>query len=102
MQGKYRKWAQNNKFESKLPGDIQKRKAAAEVVMRTLDCDLREKKVMERVILYSDKSFHQAAIEWLVATDQVRLGIAFSTCPSNNEFLLANTSPRTPKVQRHD
>ncbi|KAG6883266.1 hypothetical protein C0992_009256, partial [Termitomyces sp. T32_za158] len=68
--GKYRKWAQENRFESKLPGDIKKRKADAEHVVRTLDQDLKEKKLNERVIKYTDKAFHQAAIEWLVATDQ--------------------------------
>jgi hypothetical protein len=58
-------------YESKLPGDIKKRKAAAELVTRTLDRDLREKKVIERVVPYSDKTFRRAAIEWLVASDQV-------------------------------
>jgi hypothetical protein len=67
----YRKWAKNEKFESKLPGDIKKRKAAAEQVVRTLDQDLREKKIKDRVLPYSDKLFRQTAIEWLVATDQV-------------------------------
>jgi hypothetical protein len=56
---------------SKLPGDIKKRKEAAEEITRTLDRDLREKKISERVVPYSDKLFRQAAIEWLVATDQV-------------------------------
>jgi hypothetical protein len=70
-QGRYRKWAQDAKYESKLPGDIKKRKAAAELVTRTLDRDLREKKLAERVVPYTDKLFRQAAIEWLVATDQV-------------------------------
>jgi hypothetical protein len=56
---------------SKLPGDNKKRKEAAEEVTRTLDRDLREKKVSERVVPYSDKLFRRAAIEWLVATDQV-------------------------------
>jgi hypothetical protein len=69
-QGRYRKWAQDTNFESKLPGDVLKRKAAAEQVTRTLDCDLREKKPAERIVKYSDNAFHQAAIEWLVATDQ--------------------------------
>lgn len=32
------------------------------------------KKTAEQVIKYSDKVFHQAVIEWLIATDQVRLG----------------------------
>ena len=56
---------------SKLPGDVKKRKEAAEEVTRTLDRDLREKKTSEWVAPYSDKLFHRAAIEWLVATDQV-------------------------------
>lgn len=72
VQGKYRNWAKGANFLSKLPGDIKKRKAAAEEVTRTLDHDLREKKLSERVIPYSDKLFRRAAIEWLVATDQVR------------------------------
>jgi hypothetical protein len=57
-------------FESKLPGDVLKRKAAAEQVIRTLDRDLREKKPSEQIVKYSDNTFHQAVIEWLVATDQ--------------------------------
>ncbi|KAG6895056.1 hypothetical protein C0992_003343 [Termitomyces sp. T32_za158] len=68
--GKYRKWAEENKFESKLPGDIKKQKADAEHVMQTLDHNLKEKKIKERVIKYSHKEFRRAAIEWLVATDQ--------------------------------
>jgi hypothetical protein len=54
---------------SKLPGDVKKRKEAAEEVIRTLDPDLRERKI-ERVP-YSHKVFRRAAVEWLVATDQV-------------------------------
>jgi hypothetical protein len=71
VQGKYRNWAKGANFESKLPGDVRKRKAAAEEVTRTLDRDLREKKLTERVLPYTDKLFRQAATEWLVATDQV-------------------------------
>jgi hypothetical protein len=74
FQGRYRNWAKRNKYESKLPGDVKKRKAAAEVATRTLDRDLTEKKVAERVVPYSDRAFRQAMIEWLVATDQVRVG----------------------------
>lgn len=58
---------------SKLPGDIKKRKAGAEQVARTLDQDLREKKLQDRVLPYTDKLFRQASIEWLVATDQVSI-----------------------------
>ena len=69
-QGTYRKWAKKAKFKSKLYSDIQKRKQAAKTATRTLDGDLRERKPSDRVVPYSDKSFRQAAIEWLVATDQ--------------------------------
>ena len=68
----YRKWAKGANFVSKLPGDIKKRKAAAEEVTRTLDRDLREKEPYEWVIRYSDKLFRQVAVEWVAATDQVR------------------------------
>jgi hypothetical protein len=57
-----------------LPGDIQARwkmKTAKE--NQTLDKHLKEKNLLsERVIPYSDRMFRQAAIEWLIATDQVR------------------------------
>ena len=71
VQGKYRNWAKSASFISKLPGDVKKRKAATEEATRTLDHDLRKMKHSERVVPYSDKLFHQAAVEWLVATDQV-------------------------------
>lgn len=71
-QGKYRKWAKAAGFESKLPGDVKRRKAAVEIQTGTLDRDLKEKKIAERVERYTDKAFIKAAIEWLVVTDQVR------------------------------
>lgn len=76
-QGKYRKWAKAAGFQSKLPGDVKKRKAAAELQTRTLDRYLgEEKKTAEPVERYTDKDFDkdflQAAIEWLVVTGQVR------------------------------
>ena len=95
-QGRYRKWAQDTNFESKLPGDILKRKAAAEQVTRTLDRDLREKKPAERIVKYSDCAFHQAAIEWLVASDQASrriCGIAIS-----HVLFTANPSSRSSQV----
>ncbi|KAG6873381.1 hypothetical protein C0993_001496 [Termitomyces sp. T159_Od127] len=71
-QGKYQKWAQENNFESKLPGNVKKHKADAEHAVQTWDQDLREKKLNKCVIKYTDKVFRKAAIEWLVATDQVQ------------------------------
>jgi hypothetical protein len=83
FQGKYRKWAKGIGYESKLPGDVKKRKAAAELVTRTLDRDLKEKKITDRVVPYSDKVFRRAAIEWLVSTDQVRYFISANYFSSN-------------------
>ncbi|KAG1747186.1 uncharacterized protein EDB91DRAFT_1048679 [Suillus paluster] len=66
--GKYRKWAKEHLFELMLPGDVKARKD--DVAQQSIDAHLTEWKLAERVVSYSDKSFKQAAIEWLVATDQ--------------------------------
>jgi len=54
-----------------LPGDIAAEKKKAAQAQQTIDAHMTERKLSERVIPYSDKLFRQAAIEWLVATDQV-------------------------------
>jgi hypothetical protein len=79
---------------SKLLGDVKRRKEAAEEVIRTLDPDLRERKI-ER-IPYSHKIFHQAAVEWLVATDQVSDFIFLTGYDSN--LFTAHSSTRTYKI----
>ena len=71
LQGKYRTWAKGAKFESKLPGDVAARKKKAEQTQLTLDASLVEKKLAKKVVPYSDQLFKTAAIQWLVATDQV-------------------------------
>ena len=60
VQGKYRNWAKSANVVSKLPAT------------RTLDRDLGEKKLLKQIIPYSDKLLRRVAVEWLVATDQVR------------------------------
>jgi hypothetical protein len=67
-------------------------KAAAEET-RTLDRDLREKKPSERVIPYSDKLFRQVAVEWLVATDQVRNFLLSTKNHVSLPFFAADSSP---------
>jgi hypothetical protein len=99
--GKYRKWAQENKFESRLPGDIKKRKAGEEQVTRTLDRDLREKKPSERVVEYTDKLFRRVAVEWLVAADQASQrvpGIMGSLIISS----FSQYKPRTSQISGND
>ncbi|KAG1906237.1 uncharacterized protein F5891DRAFT_942271, partial [Suillus fuscotomentosus] len=66
--GKYRKWANQHSFKSMLPGDVKARKENA--AQQRINAHLTEHKA-KRVVPYSDKLFRQAAIEWLVATDQV-------------------------------
>ncbi|KAJ6527510.1 hypothetical protein B0H19DRAFT_1334850 [Mycena capillaripes] len=69
---KYHQWAKKNDFISALPGDKKNAAAAAEKFpsQPTLDERLREKPAKEVIIPYSDALFREAAIEWLVATDQ--------------------------------
>jgi hypothetical protein len=55
-----------------LPGDVGARKKEREESQRTIDSHLTERKLADRVMPYSDKIFRKAAIEWLIATDQVR------------------------------
>ena len=53
---------------------MKARKAAMKVIklqQKTLDSHLQEMPKHERVIAYSDLVFKRAAVEWLIATDQV-------------------------------
>jgi hypothetical protein len=56
-----------------LPGNVKACKAKAECVQQTIDSHLTKRELAERVVPYSVKFFMKAAIEWLVATDQVCL-----------------------------
>lgn len=75
-----------------LPCDVKKRKEAlaAEKERKKqtqLDPHLKERSKKERVISYSHELFRKAAIEWLIATDQVRLSLvlaAFGTPYTHN------------------
>ncbi|KAJ7437945.1 hypothetical protein FB451DRAFT_1060662, partial [Mycena latifolia] len=70
----YHRWAKQNDFTSALPGDrktaAEKKKAVAPDIQPTLDDHLKEIPPKEVIIPYSDEAFREAAIEWLVATDQ--------------------------------
>ncbi|KAG1838015.1 hypothetical protein DFJ58DRAFT_846224 [Suillus subalutaceus] len=66
--GKYREWAKEHLFESMLPGDVKARKDNA--AQQSINAHLTEWKLAEKVVSYLDKLFKQAAIKWLVATDQ--------------------------------
>ncbi|KAF8960961.1 hypothetical protein BDZ97DRAFT_1665051, partial [Flammula alnicola] len=63
----YDKWCERNDFESKLP---KAQKAADREKQSSLDPHLEERQPRERTIPYSDALFREAAVEWLVSTDQ--------------------------------
>ncbi|KAJ7681312.1 hypothetical protein B0H14DRAFT_2422886, partial [Mycena olivaceomarginata] len=70
---KYHQWAKKKDFTSALPGDKKRAAvaAAAKVVSQpTLDASLKEIPGKEIIIPYSYAAFREAAIEWLIATDQ--------------------------------
>lgn len=54
-----------------LPSDVEDRKIKAKITQRSLDEHLVHEKLSERVLSYTDQRFRSAAIEWLIATDQV-------------------------------
>ena len=71
----YNAWCKDNKFNSKLP---KAAKAAKEKQRQTLlDGHLKEIPTSELVKPYSDSVFREAAIEWLIATDQVKMSPHF-------------------------
>ncbi|KIL69109.1 hypothetical protein M378DRAFT_61242, partial [Amanita muscaria Koide BX008] len=69
--GTYLKWAEDHSFISMLPKDTKRRRLETDADGQTqLDSHLRERETKERVVPYSDARFREAAIEWLVGTDQ--------------------------------
>lgn len=101
FKGDYNNWCAKNNFESKLPKTVKARTAAAskDAKQTQLDPHLQERVPKTRVIPYSDELFRQVAIEWLVATDQVRVFLFF-VCLSDH--LLAYSSTRECKIQGDD
>ena len=74
IQEEYLKWAKENDFVSMLPKDCKQRKesaAAAAVQQTRLDSHLQPVVAKPKPTPYSDQLFHEAAIQWLVNTDQV-------------------------------
>lgn len=63
-------------FESKLPKALKAQREAKiaedKSKQSSIDPHLRERVEKERVIPYSDELFRDAAMEWVIATDQVR------------------------------
>ncbi|KAF8154640.1 hypothetical protein B0H34DRAFT_852330 [Crassisporium funariophilum] len=69
----YRKWAKAEKFDSMLPNNTTKRRKsiADQLLQQTSDDNhFKPATAEEKPIPYSDKIFKEAAIEWLIETNQ--------------------------------
>ncbi|KAF8490585.1 hypothetical protein JB92DRAFT_2754255, partial [Gautieria morchelliformis] len=70
----YNTWAYTHNFESKLPKVLKAKRAQEDAVARfeqgTLDEHLKEIPKKEHVVPFTNTVFHDAAIEWLIITDQ--------------------------------
>lgn len=78
-----------NDFEAKLPNDVKARadaKKKASEEQKSIDRFLKEIPKEERVIRYSHLTFKRAAIEWLIATDQVAILITLCSCHDSNIY----------------
>jgi hypothetical protein len=71
----YRKWCEENDFESMLPEDAKARHAEVQSTARqsVVDDHFSIQKPEDKPKSYSDVLFEEAAIQWLVETDQVRI-----------------------------
>ncbi|KAF9457303.1 hypothetical protein BDZ94DRAFT_1175853, partial [Collybia nuda] len=102
----YHKWADKHKFKSKLPNDVKARKNevnSGESSQTTLIPHLKDLPVKEKIIPYTDALFREAAIEWLIATDQpiaafdhpkFQRMIAVAACSTNGVKLPGRKSTR--------
>ncbi|KIK94974.1 hypothetical protein PAXRUDRAFT_67625, partial [Paxillus rubicundulus Ve08.2h10] len=71
----YHKWCKDNNFKYKLPDDVKACKTAATAAnMRQgiLNEHVQEIEPGEYVLPYMDKLFCEAAVEWLITTNQLR------------------------------
>ncbi|KAF8172893.1 hypothetical protein BJ912DRAFT_859710 [Pholiota molesta] len=68
----YRRWAKDNHFISMLPKDSSARRAAERDSLKqtAVNDHFSVQKPNEKPIIYSDELFKEAAIQWLVETDQ--------------------------------
>jgi len=103
LQAKYDLWCLKNDFESKLPKAIKSCKEAQAAVedakQLMLHPHLKERPPPETYVAYSDALFCEAAIEWLVSTDQVCI---FTSSTTWTEFFSANSSTWISDISQND
>ncbi|KAH7885626.1 hypothetical protein F5I97DRAFT_1810590 [Phlebopus sp. FC_14] len=76
----YLKWCKENKFVSMLSEDVKECKIASDITnvkQGSMNDHVREIVPTEHVIPYSDALFREAAVEWLITTNQVCLSLYY-------------------------
>ena len=107
FKGTYLNWAEKNRFQSMLPKDARRRRDTATANQQTrLDPHLKELPIKEHVAPYTDERFLNAAIEWLVSTDQVsglypNISVQF-THPFWIQLIVVNSDIPAPTVSKDD
>ncbi|KAF8164679.1 hypothetical protein BJ912DRAFT_863619 [Pholiota molesta] len=68
----YRKWAKENHFLSMLPKDSSARRVAEQEALKqtSVNDHFTVQKPEDKPIAYSDEFFKEAALQWLIETDQ--------------------------------
>ena len=93
-------------FLSMLPEDSAARKVAAleaiaKIQQGRVDEHLETVKPGDRPTPYSDSTFQDAAIQWLIQTDQVGSCLFFVQLYSSNVRKKANSGTGTSDIQEH-
>ncbi|KAH6915463.1 hypothetical protein BKA70DRAFT_1094076, partial [Coprinopsis sp. MPI-PUGE-AT-0042] len=92
--GAYNSWASKAGFESKLPSATKARREAAKPSTQTsLDSHLEKG---ERIIPYSHDLFKEAALEWLITTDQPLQAFKYSSF--QNMIDIASRAPNGVRI----
>jgi hypothetical protein len=75
----YVKWCTSNNFTSKLPKDVAAQKKAREAEekekLKQATLEFQSKERPARIVKFTDARFREAAQDWLIATNQVRLSL---------------------------
>ncbi|KAJ7355966.1 hypothetical protein DFH08DRAFT_690918, partial [Mycena albidolilacea] len=104
----YHQWCAKTGFVSRLAADVKERKqaeVAAEAEAKrlhqqTLEPHLREKP--ERVVPYSNQLWCNAALEWLIATDQACIPFFHITETVLTDSHSADFHAQSPQIQDND
>ena len=103
-QGLYRRWCKSTNFLSMLPEDAKARRAEAIAKMEQtrVDDHFHQISPEDKPTPYSDAVFKEAAIQWLIETDQVRISSIDLSLQVPDWYIIACGRIRTPNLSAHD